>query len=174
MKIKSDFITNSSSTAFFFFFKGDKVEDLSNVLRKYGTMFERSYDYNDYSMNVEDLISSIENLVPSVLPLKDVDKLSQEFLGDLYLSIDHCFMENKDGDKHDSAKYYIKDSRHRLKSHEISKDLLKKGFTKVLEIEFGDNDGHVAGGNIGCSMDYNHYELETKKEDLVIITESRH
>ena len=173
MKIKSDFITNSSSTAFFFFFKGEKVEDLSNVLRKYGEMFKRTV-YNDYSMDVEGLISSIEELVPSVLPLKDIDKLSKEFLESLQNEIEYCYNENKSGDKYESAKYHIEGARDSLKSHEISKDLLKEGFTKVLEIEFGDNDGHVSVGNVGCSMDYNHYELETRKEDLVIITESRH
>jgi len=172
MKIKSDFITNSSSTAFFFFFKGEKIQDLSNVLRKYDNVFER--DEFEYKMNVEDLVSSIENLVPSVLQIKDIDKLVPQFLENIQRLIETCYKENKEGDKFDSAKYFMGDVRDRLKTYEISKDILKKGFTKVLEIEFGDNDGHVAGGNVGTLMDYKHSSLEMKKEDLVILTESRH
>ena len=45
MKFKGDFVTNSSSTAFFFIFKGRKLEKMYDLIDKYSRKFEMHVDY---------------------------------------------------------------------------------------------------------------------------------
>ena len=51
------------------------------------------------------------------------------------------------------------------------KQLKKRGFNKLYQIGFGDNDGDVQGEGAGKVMDYEGRTLEIDSPDIVMFTE---
>ena len=65
MKIKSDFVTNSSSTSFFFIFNGDK-NNLFDLIKQNSKSFNLKYvDYNNNTIKTDEnfVIESINNKI---------------------------------------------------------------------------------------------------------------
>ena len=178
MKIKLDHITNSSSTAFFFIFKGDKKEDLFNLIQKYHKDFEKTEDFgyknkHDYrSVDSKFVIDSIENTLSvredflyDKCEIKSIENLIEEQEKNIK---DYEKLINKRPSINAYYNKYIDEDKKRLD------DMIKykmDGFTHFLEIEFGDNHGHVAGGNASVME---HAVKEIKKKDFIVLKESKH
>ena len=172
MKIKQDFVTNSSSTSFIFIFKGDKI-DLYRALINHSDLFqitESIYDYDEIgSINVWDVIRSIDGVILSnnndlwiKPPLYNIEK---------YISgVQEYFDTLKSRDEDEWIIKFKNTLKDKIK---LLEEYNKTKFNKVFEIEFGDNDGHIQGV-VGTILDYNHKDVKIESNDLVIITESKH
>jgi len=47
----------------------------------------------------------------------------------------------------------------------------RKGFTRLLKVDFGDNNGDISGGNIGTAMDYEGRKIRINTSDFIVFTE---
>ena len=166
MKKRNGFVSNSSSTSFTFIFKGDTVQDLSKTIQKYGKCFDLEYMYwddNCYSCNAQDVSEAIEAYIddPKNM-LNRHDKVSVILIDD-YIEV--IIKEIKESTGY---RGYVDDLKKQLVKIQSAK---KKGLTSVLNIEFGDNDGDISGGDLGYCMDYEGRYISIDKKDFIVYTE---
>lgn len=175
MKIKSDFITNSSSTNYIFLFKGKNRKNLYSAIKDSGFLLtedieekivNNEIEYETISCDEEDLIKSlIKNR--RKIKTKSIDELIEDLTIEIY-KWDEYFI-----DKEKAKSYYVEhyfESFLRLKTVEKAKDL---GFEKGIEVEYGDGGGLgiEEGTDLGKLL---HREgLEIFSNDLIIINERR-
>jgi hypothetical protein len=191
MKLKGDFITNSSSTAFFFIFNGDKKEDLFNLIIKYKHKFDQSVDYGcgdnkDIRFcNAGYVIDSIDDVITTNEPydestkckIEPIKKLIKEYKNDM----DYWEKAYKKEIKRSKTEKITYDLSKDYKEHEkkyrdgikVLKEAESKGLTSYINIEFGDNHGHVCGEN-ASAMDYNGDDMIIKENDFYLLTENHH
>jgi hypothetical protein len=146
MKIKNDFITNSSSTNYIFIFKGDKI-NLYKALINHKTIIEDKVNDQlwDYSFNIWELIRQL----------------------------DMCIREDKPGEKKHWMFPCIKTIDQTHKEHEIDVIKLKeKGFNSAFVVGIGDSDGEISGTQFSSAMDQAGINMD--KPDLIIIAENNH
>jgi len=181
MKIRNGFVSNSSSTSFTFCFKGATIDALYDAIHKYSKHFQLSFDagwgYEEsiHSCNAQDVIDAIrgacarhseyewENI--TVVPIEDQ-------IEELRASISEIRKELKKEDE----KPVMRDIYFRhlsdLESHlNKLKSANKKGLTDVAVIGFGDNHGHISGGDVGYAMDYEGRNISIEKDDFMVFTE---
>lgn len=164
MKIKCDFVTNSSSTSFIFAFKHN-IEGLYEMIRKYKSWFKLINEYDNYfSITHKDVINSLIDIKAEKM-LRDIDEVLKETNETL-----DSYIENvKKYEGHtDLYSYVIKNTKHNIKMLERAKE---NGLDTVLTIGFGDNDGEISGPGIGSTMDYAGRYIDIFKEDFVVFTE---
>jgi hypothetical protein len=158
MKVRNGFVSNSSSTSFTFCFKTPHVKEALNILSKYEDKFDLAADLFGYFVKIDgnDVIDCIEENVNSLF------------------SIDDLIFEKRENfdafkDDYDGIGLQIK----REISHQISKleNLKEQGFNYFFSINFGDNEGDIAGGDIGNLMDYEGRHIEIHEEDMIMFTE---
>ena len=182
MKIRQGFVSNSSSTSFTFVFNGDSVDDLCKVLEDYKNYFELSFENWDGRMcscNFEDIKNSLKNVVLPQAPedkdkyfdvaypipiQQEIDNLTEEALTEGVLTSDYV---------HDVYLYDLSSSEAaaNLRKSLIMVNSAEKGLNRVIKVDFGDNHGHVCGGDVGIAMDYVGRNIEIIEDDLVVITE---
>jgi len=180
MKIKGDFITNSSSTAFFFIFKGRNLDKMYDLIDKYSRKFELHVDYgyknqHDYhhcdSNFVKDSISTYidsnanltedERWKVKVRPLSKLIKEHEKRIKSYEKEV------VKPGQNW--YKQYLKEEKKRLKKILLAKE---KGLINYLEIEFSDGGGCGITNQNSVVMDQERPEIQ--EDDFFVLTEGRH
>jgi len=137
MKIKLDFVTNSSSTSFLFVFRGKELEDLYKAMKNMWSIFELGegvnvYDLIDYKEhNRNNQIISIDDKIEEI---KKEIKYRQDFMK----------INNKHTHEYDNIQ--------KLESIiEKLKWLKKKGFKNTVELWFEDHN--TIGSIISYELD---------------------
>ena len=187
MKIKQDFVTNSSSTGFIFLFKGDKRTDLFEKMVKYGDKFKLFNEYGegeDY-INVWDLIKELDPILsstredpwylPGPLKIKDLlERHESELKQNKETLKEELDRESKEVGGWKSSGYtiqYIEEVKTKL---DKIKEAIKYGLDHYVEVSFGDNDGMISGGRIGCTMDYSGRSINLNQKDFIVMIENQH
>lgn len=170
MKIRQGFVSNSSSTSFYFITKNNKKESVIQAIKKYGEYFRLIYDgySGPYSCTENDVIKAIEDLVPD--KYDDSGKMFPltKLVEDIQKDIDLEEQWSKEHpNKIHSDEYWMSC----LDKKQNVEDLIKAGFTHYMCVGFGDNHGDVSGGQLGYTMDYEGRYIHIKKEDFVVFTE---
>lgn len=175
MKIKQDFITNSSSTSFTFIFKGDKF-DLYEALLKRKEKFDiihNDYQGISYKINVWDVIRAIDSVVRTtpedlwLLPAtRKIDVVLKEHKDNKSYLKEHMTKEEQY-----TGSWYV-DSisivQHRI---DLLNKAKSKGLTEVFVLGFGDNSGEISGKGVGAAMDDEGRKINIDDDDLIIFTD---
>lgn len=187
MKIKQDFVTNSSSTSYIFIFKGDKRTHLFEKMVKYGDQFKLYNEYGpgDTRLDVWEIIQCIDPILSSCIEdpwhLPGPTKLStllETYEEELDSNIKSLIMElereSKEPIQYKSSQYtkeYIKKGEEKISK---IKKAIEDGLDHYVEISFGDNDGMISGGRIGTTMDYQSSDVNIDQKDFKVIIERQH
>lgn len=183
MKIKQ-FVTNSSSTNFIILFDGKTKKDLYRILRKYPMFFDLELDsefesgqMDTYKTDVEQVIKAIESVIDKSLPyqepvvIRDLNILVKD--REEEIKREEKFMEGEMGSPKSFTSTlfeWIEENKELLDQIRRAK---QRGLKSVLEIQFGDNDGHISELGIGNTMDYAGRYIDLSTPDIKIITEQR-
>jgi hypothetical protein len=175
MKIRTGFVSNSSSTSFTFCYKGEGIKPLTDlILTKYRNRFELSYD--EWHCNAQDVVEAIEGCFGSKNEYDKITPVSiDQVIRDVenYLADTEVWLEEESRKNKDSwlVIHYSKHIQKLQKKISRLKNLKKEGLTTVLIVGFGDNDGNISGGNVGNAMDYEGRNIDINNDDLVVFTE---
>jgi hypothetical protein len=184
MKIKGDFVTNSSSTNFFFVFKGPRcVKSVGNAIWNHKNAFSLFYELdenNSWRCNAQDIVEDIERCVKQSLGKNEWNSVKITTLDKKISEVEEYILNEKK-----SHKEWMKDYPEDRDIDKIEKQVIRglegrkskfqnakdKGFVNILEMEWGDNHGHVSGGNTGNAMDYEGRRIKINSDDLIVFTE---
>lgn len=179
MKIKG-FVTNSSSTNFIFIFDGETKEDLYKILKKYPRFFDLEYNPFDggtlFKIDVDQVIEAIESVVnknisyPGPVIVQNIDQV----IKDREERIEHqkeYYEESVAEDPKRSIGFILDWMMENEELIHMIKSAKRIGMKSVLEIQFGDNNGHISGGDIGVTMDYQGRYINLSSLDITILTE---
>jgi len=181
MKIKSDFVTNSSSTSFIFIFKGSDKWDLYKEMIKHEEHFKLTFHSYSGSISKIDAWKVIRE-IDSVLyyyredlwiktKITPIDKYIDDYKVE-HAQTKELFEKSKtDENEKDYHNWYEEDVIHEKERIEKLQQLKEAGFISVLHIGFGDNHGEVQGGDVGTTMDYEGRNIKINNDTLVIFTE---
>jgi len=148
MKIKTDFITNSSSTSFLFVFRGNTLHDLYKAMKENWRWFEYKGCDNQI-VNVYDMIYYEESPDRTSIPIEDKIIEIQKELKDI-----REFTKNN---PKCNSEYEKQEIQKLEKLIEILKFKKKKGFKTTAELNFSnhDNIGSVISENLVTSENNN-------------------
>lgn len=184
MKIKKDFITNSSSTSFIFCFKGSSRVDLYRQMVKHEDDF-KLHGYES-SIDVWDILRSIDPILasskedPYYLPkpspiLTHIETLSEELkLSEEELLVELEREKDQDDNRWKGSNYsieHIKDLKEKIEKY---KGFVERGLKSLVEITFGDNDGIISGGGVGSTMDYSGKNINIDDDEFAVVIENQH
>ena len=179
MKIRHGFISNSSSTSFTFCFRGK--EDLYNLIWKYRDYFSLStigWTSSVFSCNACSVVACIESVVVDNVK-DDWKETSVKNIEEEIKNFEECLKETEetikrakeDGDKEWLVDMYKKSKENLIAHCDRLKTAKEKGLNKVLVVEFGDNHGHIQGGDVGNAMDYEGRNIDIDEKDFIVFTE---
>jgi len=171
MRIKNDFVTNSSSTCFLFAFKGETKKDLYQSIMAHEMTFWLSMAYDGFHSEIPEeennqILCSATDVINALRSIRKKLKV---------ISIDEKIEEIqksiKEWGKHENMFVgYIYECFSRLAILLYARE---RGINKVVEVCFGDNDGPFAGTKIGLLMDYEGRDITLYSDDLIVLTEQR-
>lgn len=169
MKIKRDFVTNSSSTSFIMTFK-DNVNNLFESIRKHKTEFSLSYDSWDditYHVNYTDVIDALEDHPECIRSIDEHINLYTSYIDNIEKSKEKALVNKK-------KDWYFNILQEELVEYNnILNHLMEaknRGATKVYAIDFGDNHGDVVGTPVGLVMDYAGRELVIQDGEFRLVS----
>ena len=181
MKIRKGFVTNSSSTNFIFGFKGDAVDDLVKAIQNHPDAFSLCFVGGwkkpiYYKCNADDVTKAIVEVSNTKSkyefenikirdPLEVIEEEEKQFA-------EHKKWEEEYEKEHPDYVSFNDDYIEKMYNKKILylKEIAERGMM-VLEIEFGDNHGHIEGGDLGMAMDYEGRRIEIFSDDLIVVTE---
>lgn len=155
MKIKHDFVTNSSSTSFIFTFK-DNVKEVYDNIKKHSKEFELTY--NGFNSTANDVVAAMK-MFEKTKHVRDID-------GDIEMLNDELVGYKDDGFVDWS--WRIDDIKRELAALELAKI---NGAKNPFAIEFGDNHGDIRGMGLGETMDYEGRFIRINDKDFQVFTE---
>jgi len=190
MKIRNGFVSNSSSSSFWFAFNGDTTEDLCASIRNHKGLFDLSSGWDILRRCTADDVINAINSMSGNESINDWEDPGVSH-GKIY-SIDY-FIEIEEKAVEDEKKYLenIKEkyadgkdkwifewTERGIKEHEdrIAKfnAWKERGIKNSTMISFGDNHGDFMGGNLGYCMDYERDRVEIESDDLCITVRNDH
>lgn len=172
MKIREGFVSNSSSTSFWFVYKGNKG-DVTNlcdlIVTKYREFFNLTFNpYEDTApqhCNYADVAEAIRDVAKDPSVAHTVDEAILVFEDNIKQTENYMVQS-----KHDDG-YYMQELMQLHDQLDILMKAKKNGLTVAVNIGFGDNHGDVSGPGLGATMDYEGRGIRINREDLVVFTE---
>lgn len=131
MKVKIDFVTNSSSTSFLFVFRGSTLHNLYKAMKDNWRWFEFK-NYDDQIVNVYDMIYYNESFGRTAIPIEDkIIEIQKELKGikEFIKNNPKCSLE-----------YEEQEIQKLEKIIETLKYQKKKGFETTSEFGFSNHD----------------------------------
>ena len=174
MKIRTGFVSNSSSTSFTFIFKGSKIKELFYLITKYDQYFDlyfTPYEEKKLHCTAEDVVKSMKR-VKSNSDLVSIKSFHQNIESEIKLLEKRiekvkCDRVSKEFEAKWDEEYLFEI----LNKKSSIEEAIEEGFEKVLIIDFGDNHGDISGGKVGYCMDYEGRSIDINKPDLIVTTE---
>jgi hypothetical protein len=174
MKIRTGFVSNSSSTSFFFYTKTNNPQELFDLITKYHQYFDLQYNenYGDkddkpiQTITYKDVINSIKS-IPKLKSnccmsfndyVKELTQQNEILIKDLKTMPDNDF----------SKKYYIEEYQYNMENLDRIKKAKLNQLNNIWTIGFGDNHGDVCGYGVGVIMDYEGRNIYINKNDFVV------
>jgi hypothetical protein len=171
MKIKNDFVTNSSSTCFLFAFKGKTRKDLYKKILDHEMTFFLTMDYDGFCSGVDEeedngISCKADDVIDALKSKRKQFKVVtiDEKIKEIKKS---CITWTKYGPRYSCFVYECK-SKLAILNH-----AKKLGINNVMEVCFGDNDGPFSGTKVGLIMDYEGRYISIYDDDFVVMTEQR-
>lgn len=169
MKMRMGFVSNSSSTSFYFFTKGAGTTEIAKLLKrdhseKFNLEF-RSYGGRVAKCTVDDVCREIRWLHRKP---KSINTLIREARGAVECYAEGSSMYNLAKDNYTLELFadYKKRNEEELAGLE---QLKADGFTKVLEVVFADDAGPV-----DLAMDTRGGSIKIDDDDLKLVVKSNH
>lgn len=151
MKIKHDFVTNSSSTSFLCVFRGSTLHNLYKAMKDNWRWFEHK-GYDDRIVNVYDMIYYEESHDRTVIPIEDkIIEIEKEVksIKEFVKNNPKCNLE-----------YEKREIQKLEKVIETLKYKKKKGFETTAELVFSNHD------SVGSIISY---DLENNENNNLVI-----
>lgn len=183
MKIRSGFVSNSSSTAFMFVTKGDSIDNLQEQVLKYcSNRFAHmdSYD-SDRTFDVYDVVREMKEVYSSckdsnyheVGKFQPIDGFIEKLEKDASWCEDQLEKEEREEKKskpsYSFVDYYRKQIGVTRERAQELREAKERGFTHVFTVDFG-NDGMV-DGEVGDAVRGNGNRIMTVDKDLIVFNE---
>ena len=173
MKIRDGFVSNSSSTAFTFIFKGNPKVDLPALILKYRKHFDLVYDEEEgWVCSPTEVADALEKqLNEPYEEYRDHPKVQtvDEVIRETERSIESWKKYREENGNEDGwyNSWIDEETEHKEKLEKAK----ERGLDIVVLAWFGDHDGPWAYTGLGYAMDYEGRYIDIDEEDFVVFTE---
>lgn len=169
MKIRTGFVSNSSSTSFTFFTKKPGLKYLLLQIQKHKDKFDLA------SEDVGRITAS--DVCEALAELKKQPKIIGKLIKNIEASIqyDQRWLERAKANPAEFVISHIADSISETKKElALVEQIQGQGFEYFLEVQFGDNHGDIQGDKVGTVMDYEGQGVSIDDESLKLRVENCH